>query len=250
MFSAGPSGGDPALPPPPHDGGPALLSAQAPDITRIEPVPLLDRYHAAVNKSRHFAARLPLPFGLVAHLDTRTHSQAPDSTFIADGNAIFFNRPTFEHGLLGGLQLATTGPPNNDPHARDKPLPGRVDLVDDNQYARRLPRLDGLIALGIRDKVALHSMSPADFQSVARVIEGVGQSSVSLSFTQPAETLSGIALGTRNMLEALRRLSRACDFTMPVLPSALAIPKNARRTNRPHSAQRALMASPRRRPSR
>jgi GDPmannose 4,6-dehydratase len=86
-------------------------------------------------------------------------------------------------------------------------------------------------------------MSPADFQSVARVIEGVapdeiynlsGQSSVSLSFTQPAETLSGIALGTRNMLEALRRLSRACDFTMPVLPSALAIPKNARRTNRPH----------------
>jgi GDP-mannose 4,6 dehydratase len=222
-------------------------------------VPLLDRYHAAVNKSRHFAARLPLPFGLVAHLDTRTHSQAPDSTFIADRNAIFFNRPTFEHGLLGGLQLATTGPPNNDPHARDKPLPGRVDLVDDNQYAQALARLDGLIALGIRDKVALQSMSPADFQSVARVIEGVapdeiynlsGQSSVSLSFTQPAETLSGIALGTRNMLEALRRLSRACDFTMPVLPSALAIPKNARRTNRPHSARRALMASPRRRPSR
>jgi hypothetical protein len=45
-------------------------------------------------------------------------------------------------------------------------------------------------------------MSPADFQSVTQVIEGVapdeiynlsGQSSVSLSFTQPAETLAGIA---------------------------------------------------------
>ena len=57
--------------------------------------------------------------------------------------------------------------------------------------------LDGLIALRICEKVKLHSMSPADFQSVAQVIEGVapdeiynlsGQSSVSLSFTQPAET--------------------------------------------------------------
>ena len=53
-------------------------------------------------------------------------------------------------------------------------------------------------------------MSPTDFQSVAQVIEGVGpdeiynlsgQSSVSLSFTQPAETLAGIALG---------RLCRRC----------------------------------------
>jgi hypothetical protein len=47
-------------------------------------------------------------------------------------------------------------------------------------------------------------MSPADFQSVAQVIEAVaadeiynlsGQSSVTLSFAQPAETLTGIALG-------------------------------------------------------
>src|SRR5258706_7651493 len=78
-----------------------------------------------------------------------------------------------------------------------------------------LARLDGLIALGICDKVKIHSMSPADFQSVAQVIELVapdeiynlsGQSSVSLSFTQPAETLTSIALGTLNMLETLRRL--------------------------------------------
>jgi len=84
-----------------------------------------------------------------------------------------------------------------------------------------LARLDGLIALGIRDKVALHSMSPADFQSVAQVIEAVapdeiynlsGQSSVALSFTQPAEALTGIALGTLNMLEALRRLRGKAHF--------------------------------------
>ncbi len=84
-----------------------------------------------------------------------------------------------------------------------------------------LARLDGLIALGICDKVALHSMSPADFQSVVQVIEKVapdeiynlsGQSSVSLSFTQPAETLAGIALGTLNMLESLRRLGGRVRF--------------------------------------
>jgi len=81
--------------------------------------------------------------------------------------------------------------------------------------SRDAARLDGLIALGIRDKVALRSMSPADFQSGALVIEAVapdeiynlsGQSSVALSFTQPAETLTGIAVGTLNMLETLRRL--------------------------------------------
>src|SRR6266446_8440012 len=84
-----------------------------------------------------------------------------------------------------------------------------------------LARLDGLIALGVCDKVALHSMSPADFQSVVQVIEKVapdeiynlsGQSSVSLSFTQPAETLAGIALGTLNMLESLRRLGGRVRF--------------------------------------
>jgi GDPmannose 4,6-dehydratase len=64
-------------------------------------------------------------------------------------------------------------------------------------------------------------MSPADFQSVVQVIEKVapeeiynlsGQSSVSLSFTQPAETLAGIALGTLNMLESLRRLGGRVRF--------------------------------------
>jgi GDPmannose 4,6-dehydratase len=100
-------------------------------------------------------------------------------------------------------------------------LLGKGYVVHGTSRDAALARLDGLIALGIRDKVALHSMSPADFQSVAKVIEGVGpdeiynlsgQSSVSLSFTQPAETLTGIALGTLNMLETLRRLGGRAHF--------------------------------------
>ena len=39
-----------------------------------------------------------------------------------------------------------------------------------------------------------------------------GQSSVALSFTQPAETLTGIALGTLNILETLRRLRGTVRF--------------------------------------
>jgi GDPmannose 4,6-dehydratase len=94
-------------------------------------------------------------------------------------------------------------------------LLGKGYVVHGTSRDAALARLDGLVALGIRDKVTLHSMSPADSQSVAQAIEGIapdeiynlsGQSSVSLSFTQPAETLAGIALGTLNMLETLRRL--------------------------------------------
>src|SRR5215470_6509745 len=111
-------------------------------------------------------------------------------------------------------------------------LLGKGYVVHGTSRDAALARLDGLIALGICDKVALHSMSPADFQSVVQVIEKVapdeiynlsGQSSVSLSFTQPAETLAGIALGTLNMLESLRRLGGECAFIMRVLRSALAI---------------------------
>jgi len=100
-------------------------------------------------------------------------------------------------------------------------LLGKGYAVHGTSRDAALARLDGLIALGIRDKVALHSMSPADFQSVAQVIEAVapdeiynhsGKSSVLLSFTQPAETLTGIALGTLNMLETLRRLRGRARF--------------------------------------
>src|SRR6516164_11576329 len=100
-------------------------------------------------------------------------------------------------------------------------LLGKGYVVHGTSRDAALARLDGLIALGICDKVALHSMSPADALSVPQVIESIapdeiynlsGQSSVSLSFTQPAETLAGIAVGTLNMLETLRRLRGQVRF--------------------------------------
>lgn len=67
--------------------------------------------------------------------------------------------------------------------------------------------------LGVRDKVTVESMALNDFRSVLQVISKVepdeiynlaGQSSVSLSFDQPVETLESISVGTLNILEAIR----------------------------------------------
>lgn len=70
--------------------------------------------------------------------------------------------------------------------------------------------------LGIRDQVKLESMVLTDFRSVLQVLTKIqpdevynlaGQSSVSLSFEQPVETLESIATGTLNLLEAIRFLN-------------------------------------------
>ena len=72
---------------------------------------------------------------------------------------------------------------------------------------------NNLKALGIADQVTKFSMAPADFHSVMDVVSKTepqeiyflsGQSSVGLSFDQPAETLASITLGTLNILEAMR----------------------------------------------
>lgn len=70
-----------------------------------------------------------------------------------------------------------------------------------------------LQTLGIKDKVRKLSVVPEDFRSVFRAFQIcephevyflAGQSSVGLSFEQPAETIQSITLGTLNFLEALR----------------------------------------------
>lgn len=70
-----------------------------------------------------------------------------------------------------------------------------------------------LVSLGIKDKVRTLSIVPEDFRSVFRAFQLcephevyflAGQSSVGLSFEQPAETIQSITLGTLNFLEALR----------------------------------------------
>lgn len=82
-------------------------------------------------------------------------------------------------------------------------------------------RFGGLNALSIVDKVKILSMSPEDFRSVLQVFSEVrpheiynlaGQSSVGLSFEQPLETMSSIATGTLNQLEAIRFVDKSIRF--------------------------------------
>lgn len=67
--------------------------------------------------------------------------------------------------------------------------------------------------LGIRDRVATTSMAITDFRSVLQTLDKyqpdevynlAGQSSVGLSFEQPVETMESVAIGTLNLLEAIR----------------------------------------------
>ena len=75
--------------------------------------------------------------------------------------------------------------------------------------------------LGIRERVKIVSASLTDFRSIIRVLLEFepdeiynlsGQTSVGLSFEQPAEALESIAFGTLNLLEAIRMLKRPVRF--------------------------------------
>lgn len=75
--------------------------------------------------------------------------------------------------------------------------------------------MSNLVKLGIVDRVLLLSMAPNDFRSVFNAIDKSspdevyylsGQSSVGLSFEQPAETLESIVTGVLNVLEVIRLL--------------------------------------------
>ncbi len=70
-----------------------------------------------------------------------------------------------------------------------------------------------LKTLGIMDQVRKISMVPEDFRSVLLALKQsdpdevyylAGQSSVGLSFEQPAETIQSVVLGTLNLLESCR----------------------------------------------
>ena len=78
-----------------------------------------------------------------------------------------------------------------------------------------------LLCLGILDRVNTVSMAANDFRSVLQAISRsepheiynlAGQSSVGLSFEQPAETLESIAMGTLNLLEVIRFLGLPVRF--------------------------------------
>lgn len=74
-----------------------------------------------------------------------------------------------------------------------------------------------LSALGIIEQVKTLSMLPEDFRSVLIALKQSkpdevyflsGQSSVGLSFEQPAETIQSVVIGTLNMLEACRMFDK------------------------------------------
>lgn len=74
-------------------------------------------------------------------------------------------------------------------------------------------RFDNLRRLGVLGQVELVSMAGNDFRSVLATLRRyapdeiyhlAGQSSVRLSFEQPVETVESIAIGTLNLLEAIR----------------------------------------------
>lgn len=75
--------------------------------------------------------------------------------------------------------------------------------------------------LGIIDSIKLESMALNDFRSVLQILVLIkpdeiynlaGQTSVSLSFQQPVETLESISVGTLNLLEAIRFLHLPVRF--------------------------------------
>jgi GDPmannose 4,6-dehydratase len=75
--------------------------------------------------------------------------------------------------------------------------------------------------LGIRDKITTASMAISDFRSVLQTLHKfhpdeiynlAGQSSVGLSFEQPVETMESIAIGTLNLLEAIRFYGKPIRF--------------------------------------
>jgi len=76
---------------------------------------------------------------------------------------------------------------------------------------------NNLTTLAIKDQIHFLSMVPEDFRSVLVALRTsnpdeiyflAGQSSVGLSFEQPAETIQSITLGTLNILEACRMMDK------------------------------------------
>ncbi|MFE5710653.1 hypothetical protein ACFQ7J_07510 [Streptomyces sp. NPDC056501] len=119
-----PSGGDIELMAPPHDGGPAGVQVRDEAVGPFAPRPLLAAYLDALAAGQSFRARLPLPFGLVAYVDTLTDS--------GPANAIVYpNRPSFAGPLVGGAQLAIRGRGITASDGRDPELPGRVEAEGD-----------------------------------------------------------------------------------------------------------------------
>ena len=85
----------------------------------------------------------------------------------------------------------------------------------------QIASFSGLGRLGITGRVQLESMATHDSRSVLQLLRRIepdeiynlsGQSSVGLSFSQPAESLDSIIAGTLNILESIRFLGMPARF--------------------------------------
>src|SRR5215469_9767701 len=85
----------------------------------------------------------------------------------------------------------------------------------------QISTFQNLQRLGIRDQIGLESLALNDFRSVLQVLTKIqpdevynlgGQTSVSLSFQQPVETLESISVSTLNFLECIRFIGRPIRF--------------------------------------
>ncbi len=109
--------------------------------------------------------------------------------------------------------------------------------------------------VGVREEVSLHSAVTTDFRSVVQVLKRVapdeiywlaGQTSVGLSFEQPAETMESIAVGTLNLLEAIRFLelpARIYNAGSSECFGELTVPANEDTAFRPRSPYAVAKAS-------
>lgn len=110
--------------------------------------------------------------------------------------------------------------------------------------------------LHIKEKINFCSMSPEDFRSVLVAFRNseadeiyflAGQSSVSLSFEQPAETIQSVSIGTLNVLEAARMLEKQPKIyfagSSEVFGDTLGRPANDKTPFRPQSPYAVAKAS-------
>ncbi|MCY7337861.1 MAG: GDP-mannose 4,6-dehydratase [Chamaesiphon sp.] len=102
-----------------------------------------------------------------------------------------------------------------------KLLLGRDYIVYGTSRDAQVSSFRNLEYLGIRDRVELKSTALNDFRSVLQILSKTrpdevynlaGQTSVGLSFEQPVETLESIAVGTLNILEAIRFIGEPIKF--------------------------------------
>ncbi len=140
--------GDAILTPAPHDGGPALLQAESVTLVPVAPTPLLTEYVDAVKKDRPFQARLPLPFGIIARIDTRpVEPKNGPSTFIDDGGSFDLHQPAFPGDLLGSRQLLMEAPKSKIPgRERTFPQPSYTETEQANNYA------EGVLSTNIHER--------------------------------------------------------------------------------------------------